>query len=138
MSKRREPTPFGRYIMDLMISADLQRQVDLARAAGTTESTISRLIYSPGIPDSDTLRKIAQPLRVSHSDLLLRAHDAEPDSGVPQRPVPTLHPLAIEINRMLADGSPLDPADREALAVILDRLIQPYRAQMRRRTTSAS
>jgi transcriptional regulator with XRE-family HTH domain len=42
-------------------------------------------------------------------------------------------PLLRELGAMLADDSPLPADDRQALRTIVDRLVAPYRPQMRRR-----
>jgi transcriptional regulator with XRE-family HTH domain len=46
-------------------------------------------------------------------------------------------PLLRELGAMLADDSPIPPDDRQALRTIVDRLVAPYRPQMRRRRKPA-
>lgn len=118
-----------------MASQGHRRQVDLARAADISESTVSRLIYSDSVPDPETLNKIAPALGVDPQKLILMTHVPDADEAPPaprQR-----HPLVVEIERMLAPDSPIPPEDLKMLERMLDRVIDhPYRQMMRRRRSA--
>lgn len=143
----KTPTEFGYELLKLMEAAGLW-PAGLARAAGTGASTISRLIYG-GVdkPDSNTLERIARALVEAtlprgatrpdtetavaemHNKLLHAAGyriGAAPETR-------QLHPLALELDQMIGDGTPLPAADVEFLAVMTDRLMDPYRRKFRKR-----
>lgn len=144
----KQPTEFGYELLKLMSGAGL-KSAQLARAAGTSGSTITRLIYGGvGRPDADTLGRLARaivsaalpstatPLEIEdavkdlHNQLL---HAAGYRLGTAPAP-PTLHRYAIELNQMIGPDSPLPQADVEFLETMADRLMDPYRRKLRRRT----
>ncbi len=66
---------------------------------------------------------------------------AYPDRlGEDARPPATtaLHPLGYEVGRILASDSPISVEDREALHAVLNRMLEPYRRDMRRRRDRAA
>jgi len=126
--------------MARMVARGLDRQVDLARAAHVSEATVTRLIYATIAPEPETIRKLAGALGVDEHDFLRRVHDTATVGTTPPEAGEDLprHPLAIELDRMLAPGSPIPELDREALETLIDRLIEPYRRMMRGRRRRAS
>ena len=97
---------------------------------GAGEGNVSQLLVASGVAGACAL------LGKTINEMVLAAY---PDQlGVdpaPAAPV-TLHPLASELSRILADDSPISSEDRQALANVLDRLLDPYRRQFRRRTSA--
>lgn len=126
----RRPTQLGAWILTKIDAAGLGSQRGLARAAGVSPSTITRIISGDGTPDTPTLRKIAAALDVDAGELLTRAGHDRPAGNV--EPV-TLHPLAVDLSRLLMDDRLLTDADRQYLADMVDKLIKPYRRALRRR-----
>lgn len=131
-------------VLERMTALGMQRQVDLVRASdaiasdigldtGISESTASRLIYSDNyMPDRDTLALLARTLQVDFDELILFVH------GGPGRQAPStvghmLHPLAVELNQMLAEDSGVPDEDRAALEALTERIHAPLRKFMRRR-----
>jgi len=84
-------------------------------------------------PTIRSIERIAPVLGRSINELVLAAYPDRLSGQVTEaRPA---HPLVHELARMLADDSPIPPADRAALETVLDRLIDPYRKVLRRRGT---
>ena len=140
MRKEREPTELGRYVLARMVARGLDRQVDLARAAKVSDATVNRLIYATIAPEPETIRKLAGALGVDEHDFVLRVHNVAaigPTEPIIGEDLPR-HPLAVELDRMLAPESHIPEADREALETLIDRLIDPYRRMMRGRRRRAS
>lgn len=147
VGNQKQATEFGYELLKLMAEAGL-KSAQLARAAGTSGSTITRLIYG-GVerPDSETLSRIARalvgatlpPTATSldveqavadlHSRLL---HAAGYRIGAAPPPKAS-HPLAVELQQMIGDGTPLPQEDVHFLEQMVDRLIDPYRRKLRRR-----
>src|SRR5262249_45941329 len=53
--KPRELTQLGMVVAERMAKVGLRRQVDLARAANVSESTVTRILYEDIAPDRPTL-----------------------------------------------------------------------------------
>lgn len=137
---RHQPTEFGNWLLVQMANAGLT-QSELARQTGLAQATISRWIYHPGRPDPDKLNQLARALGVNALELHRRAGHLAPEANERPGKVVSAEPLnwppiAAEIRAMLADDSPIGATDRDALATILDRVIDPYRRRMRRRKVS--
>jgi transcriptional regulator with XRE-family HTH domain len=140
----KRPTEFGYHLLSEMSAVGL-KPAQLARLADTSGSTITRLVYG-GVsrPDSDTLAKLARALiqagpevvdfdkavEDKHNDLL---HAAGYRLGVAPPPV-VLHPLVVELQQMIGEGSPLVAGDVHYLTDMVDRLVEPYRRKTRRRS----
>jgi transcriptional regulator with XRE-family HTH domain len=135
-----EPTKFGYYVLAKMAEHEPPlSQADLARLAGVGQATISRWILSPGRPNSEKLRLLAEALDVDYEVLMTIAGYGKPSGEVTtalEGLRPDVHPLAAEFSSMLDQGSPLPAADRDFLQHTIDRLIDPYRRQMRRRRSA--
>lgn len=140
----KRPTEFGYALLALMNDVDF-KSAQLARAADVSPSTVTRLIYGGvGRPDSDTLGRIARALveagpRVANPDQLIEdvhnklLHAAGYRIGAAPPPV-AAHPLVVELQQMIGDGTPLDEGDVRFLAEMVDRLVEPYRRKVRRRS----
>ncbi|GAA2346482.1 hypothetical protein GCM10010170_033240 [Dactylosporangium salmoneum] len=149
MATDKQPTEFGYELLKLMGTAGL-RPAGLARAANTSGSTITRLIYG-GVerPDSNTLHRIARALIEAtsppglpsaeaeeavnelHNNLL---HAAGYRIGAAPPPAP-VHRLAVELNQMIGAGTPLTAEEVKFLEFMADQLMEPYRAKLRKRAS---
>lgn len=128
-----------------MAEAGYKRPAPLARDAGVSPSTISRLVYG-GVdrPDPDTLGLLAAALvrargpedpeeqakaiQDKHDELFRAA-----GYRVAEMQLREIHPLARELDQMVGEGTPLDAADVAYLSDMVERLVKPYRAKVRRR-----
>ncbi len=129
--RQRHPTRFGHHLLELMADAGFSRQLDLVAASGVSASTVSRLIYSGEYrPDMRTFERLGDALGVAATDLFA-AHAGEVHPPV----VGDLPPLAAELAGMLHPDSPLADEDRLMLQTVIDRLIDPHRRVMRRRSS---
>ncbi|MGI5247576.1 helix-turn-helix domain-containing protein [Dactylosporangium sp. CA-139066] len=129
MGDKNEPkTPAGHYLEARMKQVGLQRKLDLALAADVSPSTITRLFsVATYRPDVGNVRKLAAALQVSPDELM--AGMAGEAAAAPEPPA--LPPLAAELGRMLADDSPLSERSRQALAALVDRVMDGSRREMR-------
>ncbi len=129
----REQSRLGGYIARRMRELGMTRQVELVHASGLSESLISRIFTQPNyFPNHESLEQLARGLQVRKRDLILFAYDLEDDEPTPEI-AENIHPLAVELSRMLDPESPLTDDDRNALNIIIDRVIAPHRRDMRRR-----
>jgi transcriptional regulator with XRE-family HTH domain len=146
---QKQPSQLGYLLLQEMAQAGI-KAAGLARAANVAPSTVTRLIYG-GVdrPDEDTLGRIARafahlaaPAAASSADVetaaraklasLKRAAGYGVDGEA--EPLRRMHRLAVELDLMVGEGSPLDPREVEFIETMADRLIEPYRRKMRRRT----
>lgn len=132
---------FRRFVMSKAASAGFDRASELARAAGIRDGMLSKWLNGREQPSIDSLRKLADPLRVKVIDLAILAGRMDPGEIQPggepaPRPRAEMHALAVELGRMLAEDSPLAADQRERLAIVVDHSMDPYRGQMKRRRSS--
>lgn len=132
--------PFGRWLRQRM---DESRPpidaAELARRCGANSSTVGRWLRGETRPSPDTLKLLPPVLGVDYGDLLVLAGYGRPSDTLTAmiEPRALSHRLAVEIDQMLADDSPL-PADRRMrLEVLLDAVVDPDRKAMRRRRRTA-
>jgi transcriptional regulator with XRE-family HTH domain len=126
-------TGFGRYLKEAILAARFPTPTHFARAVGTDPSVVLRWLSEEQRPTIRSIERIAPILGRSINDLVRAAYPDRLSGSVPE--VPAVHPLVHELARMLADDSPIPPADRAALETVLDRLLDPYRKVLRRRRT---
>ncbi len=128
--KPKEPTRVGRYLISRMGELGMTRQVDLVRASGVSDSTVSRLFLHEGyIPDRDTLVALAAALQVDPKEFVLFVFDLDdaPTAGhVP-------HPLAAQLDRLLSAGTHLADDDRDLLEAMASRRIDTTTTPANRR-----
>ncbi|MFI5494761.1 multiprotein-bridging factor 1 family protein [Actinoplanes sp. NPDC051859] len=126
---------FGDYLKDAIDAARFPTPTHFARAVGMDPSVVLRWLSGEQRPTIRSIERIAPVLGRTINELVLAAY---PDrlAGPPPRPVPAPHPLVRELDRMLADDSPIPAADRRALETVLDRMIDPYRQVLRRRRSA--
>lgn len=134
MDQRREPTGFGSYLRDAIHTAGFTTATQFARAAGTDPSVVLRWISEEQRPTIRSIERIAPVLEKTINEMV----DAAYPDRLGGQPVPSvqLHPLAYEVGRILADDSPVAAEDRQALESVLDRMLDPYRRDMRRRRSA--
>lgn len=132
-----EPTEFGYFVMAKMAEHDPPlSQAELARRTGVGQATISRWIFTPGRPNPEKLRLLADTLGVEYTALMTIAGYGAPSEDIADALSdlrPEVDPLSAELSAMLAEGSPLSEDERAFLKHTVDRLIDPYRRTMRRR-----
>jgi transcriptional regulator with XRE-family HTH domain len=128
----RQPTRFGLYVLRQMAAHDPPlTQSDLARKVSVSQSTISRWIFEERRPDYANLEALAPALDVEFDELL--AHAGYGPQAAEVGTMPSIHPLALELDQMLGENSRVPASDREHLRIIVDRVIDPYRKPRRRR-----
>ncbi len=148
MPKKSEPATFGEYLDRLMAENGFSSPADLARATGTSESTISR--WRAGVTKNitlDQLRAVAPHLGVRLGDLLIRAGLATPAElgtvGAPPPPRVPLPPELQQVVSLLLSPKYTDTAKRTLLAAIArtvgmwQELTDPPREPQMRRRNSA-
>ncbi len=135
MGQDRAPVGFGVYIRDAIQAAGFVTPTQFAREVGTDPSVVLRWISEEQRPTIRSIDRIAPVLGKTINEMVMAAY---PDrlSHQPTTPTAYLHPLAYELGRMLADDSPIPAAERQALASVLERMLQPYRRDMRRRRSA--
>lgn len=131
MAPPRSASGFGDYLREAILAAGYPTPTHFARAVGTDPSVVLRWLSEDQRPTIRSIERIAPVLGKSIQELVMAAY---PDRFSDQASnAPAAHPLVHELARMLAADSPIPRADREALATVLDRMIEPYRTLLRRR-----
>lgn len=126
---------FGAYLANFIAhSGRFPNPTALAREAGVHPAALSRYINGHDRPSPRTLEKLAPCIGASVADLVAIAYPEH--RGEPAGPAATADPLVAELAAMLANDSPLSAADRETARTLVDRVIDPYRRQMRRRRSA--
>jgi transcriptional regulator with XRE-family HTH domain len=134
MSQYGGPIGFGAYLRDAIYAAGFTTPTQFARSVGTDPSVVLRWISGEQRPTIRSIERIASVLGRSVNEIVLAAY---PDHlGRQTTSATPIHPLAYELGRILADDSPVPAAEREALITVLDRLLDPYRRDLRRRRTA--
>src|SRR3954463_14851804 len=121
MSPPGSAVGFGAYLKEAIHGAGFPTPTHFARAAGTDPSVVLRWLSEEQRPTIRSIERIAPILGRSINDLVRAAYPDRLSGSVPE--VPAVHPLVHELARMLADDSPIPPADRAALETVLDRLL---------------
>lgn len=120
----------GELLINRMGEVGMTRQRDLSIAAGVSPSSIHRVMFGTMRPGVDVLHRIAQALDLNPDQLVKFVYGSRPGPGEPDRP--TLHPRVAELQRMLDPESPLTDEDRKLLEILVDRIMDPHRRDMRR------
>src|SRR6185437_12945045 len=111
-------TGFGAYLKEAILAAHFPTPTHFARAVGTDPSVVLRWLSEEQRPTIRSIERIAPVLGKSMNELVLAAY---PDRfGEAGPTAQRLHPLALELDRMLAEQSPIPVADRQALQRVLD------------------
>jgi transcriptional regulator with XRE-family HTH domain len=125
---------FQRYLATLIAESDYPHATAFARDAGVSPSAVSRWINGKERPAPRLIPAIAAKLGRPVREMMEMAYpEIEADAATVVPELVETDPLARELDRMLDDESPLSDEDRHAIRTIVDRVIEPYRRQMRRR-----
>jgi transcriptional regulator with XRE-family HTH domain len=133
MGQYGQPIGFGAYLRDAIYAAGFTTPTQFARSVGTDPSVVLRWISEEQRPTITSIERIASVLGRSINEIVMAAY---PDRLGRQTPTTPIHPLAYELGRILADDSPVPAGEREALITVLERLLDPYRRDLRRRRTA--
>jgi len=129
MSKQELPS-FPEFLADAIKRARFETPTDFARAAGVHPSVVSRWLKGER-PSARLLERVAPTLRVSVKQLLAIAYPGADEPEAPESHA--LHPLALDVERLLSEESPVPPDERATLATLLEHVVSPYRRHLRRR-----
>jgi transcriptional regulator with XRE-family HTH domain len=130
-----ESVGFGDYLRDAIHAAGFATPTQFARAVQTDPSVVLRWLSEEQRPTIRSLERVAPALGKTINEMVNAAYkDRLPEDTSAQRP---MHPLAYEIGRILAEDSQLPAPEREALLHKLERTLEPYRRDLRRRRRSA-
>ena len=132
MRQHPDTVGFGAYLRDAILAAGFTTPTQFAREVGTDPSVVLRWISGEQRPTISSIERIAPVLGRSITDMVTAAYPDRMGQPLPGAPV-QIHPLAYELGRILAEDSPVSPDERAALATVLDRLLEPYRRDLRRR-----
>lgn len=124
----REPSKLGWFILRRMAETRLS-QSGLATRAKVSPSTISRVLYGDQRITPDVLQRIAVAVDLEPNVLVDMLYAKRPPPSTSNGPIP----IAVEVDRMLGDDSPLDDATRDRLHEILDSVLAPYRKKAKPR-----
>lgn len=132
---------FHDYVTRHAVNVGIFGRPALARATGLGEAQLSRWYRGIDRPAFSSLQKLARVIRAPLADLLVLVgrdpHRQFAAAVAPEPPALSIHPVARELNEMLACDSPIPEPDRIALATLIERAINPYRRQMHARRKSA-
>lgn len=132
-----DPEAFKAYVVGCAANLEgVNSQADIARAAGVGPSLLSKWFRGEETPSLDSLKKLAGLPGAKLDDLLQLTGRVSGDGAVAAVAVRAAHPLARELDDMLAERSPIATADRQVLVTLVDRVIDPYRRVMRRRRSA--
>jgi transcriptional regulator with XRE-family HTH domain len=124
---------FGDYLRNAIHAAGFATPTQFARAVNTDPSVVLRWLSEEQRPTIRSLERVAPALHKSISEMVGAAY---PDrlGEADRRPAGAhLHVLGYEVGRILATDSPISAEDRDALIAVLNRMLEPYRRDMRRR-----
>jgi len=125
---------FGGYLKEAIQAARFPTPTHFARAVGMDPSVVLRWLSEEQRPTIRSIERIAPALGRSINELVVAAYPDRVGGPAPQPP--PAHPLVHDLALLLADDSPIPAADRQALATVLDRMIDPYRKVLRRRRSA--
>lgn len=127
--RKPEPLPaFPEYLRQAITGMGYETPTEFARASGISSSVVSRWLNGQVRPDVPLLERVAPHLGAKLSTLVRIAYP-EIDEGLPIEEVPSLHPLAAELERRLGPQSNLSADEQDILARIVDSVLAPYRSR---------
>jgi transcriptional regulator with XRE-family HTH domain len=126
------PIGFGAFLRDAIHAAGFATPTQFAREVGTDPSVVLRWISEEQRPTIRSIERIAPVLGKSINDVVRAAYPDRLGTGGSDIAA-RLHPIAYELGRILADDSPVPASDRSALEMVLERMLEPYRRELRRR-----
>lgn len=137
MSKQVGLPTFRAFLAEAIARVKYATPTDFARTAKVHPSAVSRWLSGQQVPTVRTLEKIAPYLKVNKNTLIAIAYPdgADLPEDIPTGPIP--HRLALELERMLAEDSPVPAVDRDTLERVIDSVLAPYRHHLKGRRRSA-
>jgi transcriptional regulator with XRE-family HTH domain len=137
MGQHDRSVGFGDYLRYAIHAAGYTSPTQFARAVNTDPSVVLRWLNEEQRPTIRSLERVAPALGRTITEMVNAAYpDRLPDADPAPAPA-SLHPLGYEVGRMLADDSPLTTEDRESLTTVINRMLESYRRDMRRRRNTA-
>ncbi|WP_229401950.1 hypothetical protein [Micromonospora okii] len=113
-------------------------QASLSKLTGIDSGLLGRYFrgeVQPGEANLERIQRVVPGTTLRDLRILTgRARPSEYEQAAEPTVPRTAHPLADEVDRLLADDSDLDSGERDLLTALLDRVLEPYRAGPRRRT----
>jgi hypothetical protein len=128
---------FGDYLRNAIHAAGFATPTQFARAVNTDPSVVLRWLSEDQRPTIRSLERVAPKLGKSVNEMVGAAYPDRLGDAVPV-PHERLHDLGYEVGRILANDSPISAKEREALTSVLNRMLEPYRRDMRRRPRHTS
>ncbi|MCX4470499.1 helix-turn-helix transcriptional regulator [Micromonospora sp. NBC_01655] len=131
---------FRSYVLRMAANANarIESVADLARATQIKPGVYSKWFSGAEQPSVKSLEKLAPVIKAPLRDLLVLACRVRPEDlgleSAPEPPKMVGHPLARELDTLLADGSPLPEVERRSIAAFLDQYLEPYRRSARLRS----
>jgi transcriptional regulator with XRE-family HTH domain len=131
---------FRSYVLRRAVLADptIESVADLARATSIKPGVFSKWFSGTEQPSVTSLKKLAPVIKAPLRDLLILAHRVRPEDlgmeAAPEPPKVVGHPLARELDTLLADTSPLPESERRSITAFLDQYLEPYRRVARMRS----
>ncbi len=123
---------FGAYLRDAIHACGFTTPTHFARTVGTDPSVVLRWISEEQRPTIRSIERIAPVLGLTINEMIYAAYPDRTERAAIIAP----HPLVHELGRMLGGDSPMSMAERQALATLVDRVLQPYRRDQRRRDSA--
>jgi hypothetical protein len=124
---------FGDYLRHAIHAAGFATPTQFARAVNTDPSVVLRWLSEDQRPTIRSLERVAPMLGKTINEMVGAAYPDRLDEVARPPRLAAMHPLGYEVGRMLASDSPISVEDREALHAVLNRMLEPYRRDMRRR-----
>jgi transcriptional regulator with XRE-family HTH domain len=125
---------FATYLQEAIDDAGFATPTQFARRVNTDPSVVLRWLNGSARPTIRLLERVAPVLGVDINTMVAAAYPeastAPPAKVAPRRAV---HPLAAELDQMLAPTSPLDDGERQRVIVVVEAGVGPFRPKMRRR-----
>lgn len=127
------------YVLQHAANANvgIARVADLSRATGIKPSVYSKWFAGTEQPSVRSLEKLAPVIKAPLPELLVLACRVRAEdlgmSATPEPPTVLGHPLARELDGLLAEDSALPPADRASIEAFLDQYLEPYRRAVKTR-----
>jgi transcriptional regulator with XRE-family HTH domain len=137
VSKDRPLPTFPEFLAQA-IDARFDSDSAFARAAGVSPSAVSRWVKGELRPTPPMLERISRALGINVNTLSAIAYPelaAAPE--MTYEPPAAQHPLVRELERLLAEDSPVPAGDRDTLHRVIDSVLQPYRRYLKGRRRAA-
>jgi len=124
-----EPSGFPSYIEQAIERAGYSSPTAFAKAAGLQPSVVLRWVGGETRPTAATAQHAAPLLGMTVTEMMEAAYPPDADAAT----LRVLHPRAMQVDRLLGDGSPLPEADRMILERLLGHVLDPWLTTVRKR-----